>query len=150
MTKRYVPTTSAYLHQDSGLRMAWHAAQLITHDKQVGFALMQRNIKLPGGCHKGELTKLGQQQARDVGEWLRQRYVQDLSFLPAQYEVGCIDSPTICITLILPVHQATCVTFRGRYISNPAAACAKCSLHIRVAKRRAQLAVSNAPLCSRS
>jgi len=61
---------------------------------------MQRNIKLPGGCHKGELTKLGQQQARDVGEWLRQRYVQDLSFLPAQYEVGCIDSPTICITSI--------------------------------------------------
>lgn len=53
-------------------------------------SLWQRNIKLPGGCHKGELTKLGQEQARDVGDWLRQRYVQDLSFLPAQYEVGCI------------------------------------------------------------
>ena len=72
---------------------------------------MQRNIKLPGGCHKGELTKLGQQQARDVGEWLRQRYVQDLSFLPAQYEVGYTNCPTICITLLLSVHQATCVTF---------------------------------------
>ena len=96
--------------------------------------LTQRNIKLPGGCHKGELTKLGQQQARDVGEWLRQRYVQDLSFLPAQYEVNCTVSPTICITLSLPMHHATCVTFRGRYISNPAAACTKCSLHGCVAK----------------
>ncbi|DBB06874.1 TPA: hypothetical protein ACH3X3_009533 [Trebouxia sp. C0006] len=54
----------------------------------------QRNIKLPGGCHKGELTKLGQQQARDVGEWLRQRYVQDLSFLPAQYEDGAVSGRT--------------------------------------------------------
>ncbi|DBA85742.1 hypothetical protein WJX77_001343 [Trebouxia sp. C0004] len=54
----------------------------------------QRNIKLPGGCHKGELTKLGQQQAREVGEWLRQRYVQDLSFLPAQYEDGAVSGRT--------------------------------------------------------
>lgn len=52
----------------------------------AGHAL-QRNIILPGGCHKGELTKVGQQQAREVGEWLRQRYVDDLGFLPAQYEV---------------------------------------------------------------
>jgi len=33
MTKRYVPMKLAYSHQDSGLRMAWYAAQLITHDE---------------------------------------------------------------------------------------------------------------------
>ena len=49
--------------------------------------LLQRNIKLPGGCHKGELTKLGQQQARKVGDWLRDRYIHQLNFLPSQYKV---------------------------------------------------------------
>ena len=49
--------------------------------------LLQRNIKLPGGCHKGELTKVGQQQAREVGDWLRGRYIHQLNFLPNQYKV---------------------------------------------------------------
>lgn len=49
--------------------------------------LLQRSIKLPGGCHKGELTKLGQQQAREVGNWLRDRYIHQLGFLPSQYKV---------------------------------------------------------------
>lgn len=49
--------------------------------------LLQRNIKLPGGCHKGELTKLGQNQAHEVGDWLRNRYIHELGFLPTQYKV---------------------------------------------------------------
>lgn len=58
---------------------------------------VQRNIKLPGGCHKGELTKLGQVQAREVGEWLRRRYVDQLGFLPAQFEVRmCRQLPACC------------------------------------------------------
>jgi len=39
--------------------------------------------------------------------------VQDLNFLPAQYEVGCTDCPTICATLLLSMHQGTHVTSRG-------------------------------------
>jgi len=42
----------------------------------------------PGGCKKGELTLEGQQQARDLGDWLRQRYVHHLSFLPHAYSVS--------------------------------------------------------------
>ena len=108
---------------------------------------MQRNIKLPGGCHKGELTKLGQQQARDVGEWLRQRYVQDLSFLPAQYEVGCTESPIICITLLLSVHQSNMCDLRQTNLQSCSSlhktvlACLCCTQH-------AQLALSIPPLCS--
>ncbi|KAG2424099.1 hypothetical protein HXX76_014774 [Chlamydomonas incerta] len=39
------------------------------HDKR------QRSVQFPGGCRKGELTRVGQAQARDLGAWLRQRYV---------------------------------------------------------------------------
>lgn len=35
------------------------------HDKR------QIATRLEGGCHKGELTLLGQQQALEVGQWLR-------------------------------------------------------------------------------
>lgn len=35
-----------------------------------------------GVCHKGQLTRYGQLQARDLGQWLRERYVQRLGFLP--------------------------------------------------------------------
>ena len=35
----------------------------------------------------GELTLIGQQQARDLGGWLRQRYVDQLGFLPADMKV---------------------------------------------------------------
>jgi hypothetical protein len=45
-------------------------------------------IKLPGGCHKGQLTLVGQQQALDLGRWLRSRYVDQLGFMPGQHEVG--------------------------------------------------------------
>ena len=73
--------------------------------------VLQRNIILPGGCHKGELTKLGQQQAREVGEWLRQRYVDQLGFLPAQYEVNAlmlkwVSSMLTMIGTILYLRQA--------------------------------------------
>lgn len=42
--------------------------------------------KFLGGCHKGELTRLGQNQARELGDWLRQRYVYRMQFLPEKYE----------------------------------------------------------------
>ena len=48
------------------------------------------DTKLPGGCSMGELTLAGQQQARDLGGWLRQRYVQQLGFLPPQLQASCL------------------------------------------------------------
>ncbi len=42
---------------------------------------------LPGGCTRGELTLSGQRQARELGAWLRQRYVDSTGFLPAEYQV---------------------------------------------------------------
>lgn len=45
---------------------------------------------LPGGCTKGELTLLGQQQALDVGAWLRRRYVEQLGFLPPTAAAGAV------------------------------------------------------------
>ena len=41
----------------------------------------------PGGCSKGELTTGGQLQARDLGAWLRQRYVEQAKILPSEYQV---------------------------------------------------------------
>ena len=49
-------------------------------------ALMQARSVLPGGCTKGELTRPGQLQSRELGQWLRQRYVQKLQFLSPQYQ----------------------------------------------------------------
>jgi hypothetical protein len=43
--------------------------------------------KLPGGCHKGQLTRVGQQQALGLGKWLRARYVEQLGFVPREHEV---------------------------------------------------------------
>ena len=34
----------------------------------------QVNLRYAGGCSKGELTLLGQEQAMDFGRWLRRRY----------------------------------------------------------------------------
>ncbi len=42
---------------------------------------------MPGGCTKGELTKPGQRQARELGSWLRQRYIDKFGFLPPDYRV---------------------------------------------------------------
>ncbi len=38
---------------------------------------------LPGGCTRGELTLQGQQQALDLGAWLRRRYIDELGLLPS-------------------------------------------------------------------
>ena len=35
----------------------------------------------------GELTLIGQQQARDLGSWLRQRYVDQYGFLSPDMKV---------------------------------------------------------------
>ncbi|KAK9804074.1 hypothetical protein WJX73_002754 [Symbiochloris irregularis] len=39
-----------------------------------------------GGCHKGQLTLLGQEQTRALGSWLRQRYMDQMHFLEPQLE----------------------------------------------------------------
>jgi hypothetical protein len=54
----------------------------------------QRNIKLPGGCSKGELTKLGKQQSLEFGEWLRKRYVEDFGYLPSHFQEGTVNART--------------------------------------------------------
>ncbi len=41
----------------------------------------------PGGCHMGQLTRQGQLQARDLGEWLRERYVNRYQLLPPTHQV---------------------------------------------------------------
>jgi hypothetical protein len=48
----------------------------------------QAKTVYPGGCSKGELTLLGQKQARDLGRWLQERYINIAHFLPATYHVG--------------------------------------------------------------
>ena len=49
---------------------------------------VQVNTVWPGGCKKGELTWVGQQQSRELGKWLRQRYVQQIPFLPDDYRAS--------------------------------------------------------------
>ncbi|KAK9915420.1 hypothetical protein WJX75_008934 [Coccomyxa subellipsoidea] len=51
---------------------------------------VQARTQLPGGCTKGELTKLGQQQARELGSWLRQQYIEKYGFLPPDYREGLV------------------------------------------------------------
>ncbi|KAL6770484.1 hypothetical protein ACKKBF_B31420 [Auxenochlorella protothecoides x Auxenochlorella symbiontica] len=46
----------------------------------------QVETRFPGGCSKGELTRLGQRQALAFGRWLRRRYVDTLGFLPGDRE----------------------------------------------------------------
>lgn len=50
--------------------------------------LLQAQSVLPGGCTKGELTRPGQLQSRDLGQWLRQRYVQKMAFLSPEYQAS--------------------------------------------------------------
>lgn len=49
---------------------------------------------LPGGCSQGELTLQGQQQALALGTWLRNRYVDDLEFLPPEPLQGTVAGRT--------------------------------------------------------
>ena len=55
---------------------------------------VQANTVLPGGCTRGELTLSGQAQARELGAWLRQRYVDSTGFLPPDYEDGVVAART--------------------------------------------------------
>ena len=52
----------------------------------------QMATRYAGGCVKGELTRDGQRQARSFGAWLRQRYVQQLGFLPEEHRGGSLAS----------------------------------------------------------
>lgn len=73
----------------------FHSALLVQeccqqHDHMLtvmAFLCRQARTLLPGGCTKGELTKPGQQQARELGRWLRQTYIDQYGFLPPDYRV---------------------------------------------------------------
>ena len=55
---------------------------------QSGIDKRQVSHALPGGCHKGQLTTLGQLQARALGTWIRTRYVSQARLLPPAWVVG--------------------------------------------------------------
>ena len=57
-----------------------------------GLSLKQEASVFPGGCHKGQLTTLGQRQARRLGEWLRGRYATGAegSLLPPEWQDGLV------------------------------------------------------------
>ncbi|KAK3277775.1 hypothetical protein CYMTET_14241, partial [Cymbomonas tetramitiformis] len=42
--------------------------------------------KMPGGCHTGQLTTTGFQQAIDLGKWLREQYVVQHELLPVELD----------------------------------------------------------------
>ena len=49
---------------------------------------LQMDTILPGGCSKGELTRHGQMQSRNLGKWMRDRYISDLGFIPDSFQVS--------------------------------------------------------------
>lgn len=79
---------------------------------------------LPGGCTKGELTLLGQRQAIDTGAWLRQRYVDQLSFLPPTASAGAVSGqhagPVACGVAIAVAHAQCCPLVHANLILSPA------------------------------
>jgi len=63
--------------------------------------------KLPGNCHKGELTREGQHQARSLGRWLRSRYNEDaLGLLPEEYKDGIVHNRTTNYSRTIATLQA--------------------------------------------
>lgn len=67
---------------------------------------LQVDTVLPGGCSKGALTHMGQQQARDLGAWLRHRYTSQFDLLEPVYQVCYFDirtseAPAHCTDLLL-------------------------------------------------
>jgi hypothetical protein len=79
---------------------------------------------LPGGCTKGELTLLGQRQAIDTGAWLRQRYVDQLSFLPPTATAGAVSGqhtePVTRSLLIAVPHAQCCPLQHAEVVVSPA------------------------------
>lgn len=77
---------------------------------------MQAKSELPGGCTKGELTRPGQLQSRDLGQQLRQRYIQELRFLSPQFQVPSsrrLKSRRLCLNIVggslhCPVSALSC------------------------------------------
>ena len=77
---------------------------------------------LPGGCTKGELTLLGQRQAIDTGAWLRERYVDQLSFLPPTATAGAVSGRHVGIAACSllsywRMHSAACLCMQKSWWS---------------------------------
>mmetsp|Transcript_8637 Transcript_8637/g.23221 ORF Transcript_8637/g.23221 Transcript_8637/m.23221 type:complete len:542 (-) Transcript_8637:424-2049(-) len=52
---------------------------------------------LPGGCRQGELTKNGYVMAKDLGQWLRTRFIGELGFLSPDFKAEEVSLRTTCI-----------------------------------------------------
>jgi len=50
----------------------------------------QTKVVFEGGCKKGQLTSVGQLQALQLGDWLRERYVSN-GFLPPSYNASALE-----------------------------------------------------------
>eukprot|EP00983_Pelagomonas_calceolata_P042126 1138356-Pelagomonas_calceolata.AAC.1 len=60
---------------------------------------------LPGGCRQGELTKNGYVMAKDLGQWLRTRFIGELGFLSPDFKA--------CTMLAVP-YKLTCIVLHCR------------------------------------
>ena len=45
---------------------------------------------LPGGCRMGQLTRKGAAQGKELGQWLRSRYVDQIPILPKRFDSSSI------------------------------------------------------------
>ncbi|GFR44810.1 hypothetical protein Agub_g6146 [Astrephomene gubernaculifera] len=85
--------------------------------------LRLRSAVLPGGCRKGELTRLGQQQALQLGVWLREQYVLRRGFMPATHQPGLLEARSTNVSRTLATLRGV---LTGLYpdLATPAAAAA--------------------------
>lgn len=82
-----VPAAEAVLPDGAPLLHGMPAATLAARPPPA-----QVDQRYEGGCSKGELTLVGQEQAREFGRWLRWRYHMVLGLLPERHEPGAVNA----------------------------------------------------------